>query len=73
MRRLLLTLDTIDILCLVYSNFCSNKLSIKYQSYPKSRKMDAFEQKIFICHNYSNHQLTNIANFPLELLTEAQV
>ena len=72
MLPLFLTSDTIDILSLVYSNFCSNKIifkvlkhtfkdikcyffrakmyliktSIKYQSYPKSRKMEAFGQEI---------------------------
>ena len=37
----------IDVLCLVYSNLCTNKQRIKYhyQSYPKSTKIDAFEQK----------------------------
>ena len=28
-----------------------NKLIIKYQSYPKSRKIDAFGQEICFCHN----------------------
>ena len=28
-----------------------NKESIKYQSYPKSRKIDAFGQEICFCHN----------------------
>ena len=27
-----------------------NELSIKYQSYPKSRKSDAFGQEICFCH-----------------------
>ena len=39
-----------DLKYLVYNfllNF--NKLSIKYQSYQKSRKINAFEQKINIC------------------------
>ena len=37
-----LTLDTIDTSCLVYFHYY--KLIIKYQSYVKSRKLDAFEQ-----------------------------
>ena len=66
------TVDVIDVLCLVYSNFFSNKiqkkssltnvypksdfryyflcsnlnkLNIKYQSHPKSRKIEAFGKK----------------------------
>ena len=46
MRRFLLTLDEIHILCLVYSNFCGNKLRIKHQTYPKSTKIISFVQKI---------------------------
>ena len=44
MRRFLLTLNTNDIIALDYSNFRWNKQRIKYQSYPKSAKIDAFEQ-----------------------------
>ena len=67
MCRLFLTLDTIDFLCLVYSNLRANKiifkinkrsfmefnvfhaeiwnkLIIKYRTYPKSGKIDAFGQ-----------------------------
>ena len=74
MHRFFLTLDTIYIYLLFYSNFCAKKirlkdlkvflrssdifsyrnlikLSIKYQSYQKSRKVDVFEQKICISHN----------------------
>ena len=32
-------LDIIDILCLVHSNFSTNKLSLKHQTYPKSWKL----------------------------------
>ena len=51
MHLFLLTVDTIGILiilCLVYSYFCAIKLSIKYQSYLKLKKMDAFKHKIYI-------------------------
>ena len=34
-------------LILVYSNFCTKNVTLKYQSYPKSRKMDAFGQEIW--------------------------
>ena len=30
MRRILSTFDTIDILCLVYSNFCINEIMVKF-------------------------------------------
>ena len=60
MRRFLLTLDTIGILCLVYSNFCANKLSIKYQLYPKSTKINTFEHKIFMCHNLQKNRIRAI-------------
>ena len=36
-----------------------NKSSMKYQSYPKSRKIDPFEQKICICYS--------LMSFPGEL------
>ena len=55
MRRFLLTLDKIDILCLVKLHL--NKLSIKYQSYPNSTKIDAFEQIIYMCHNPNENKL----------------
>ena len=45
MRKFMLTLDTINILCLVYWCRNLNKLRIKYQSYAKSTKITAFEQK----------------------------
>ena len=51
MRRLLLTLDTTDILCLACAIFFHtylNKLRIKCQSYPKQTKFDAFEQRLRI-------------------------
>ena len=32
-----------------------NKLSIKYQSYPKPTKIDAFEEKICNYHNLNNN------------------
>ena len=46
MLQFLLTYDTIDILRPV--NLCRylNKLSIKYQSYPKPKKFQASEQNI---------------------------
>ena len=47
MRCFLLT-STIDILCLLYSLRNLNKLSIKYQPYPKSTKINAFNQNIMI-------------------------
>ena len=58
MRHFFLTLDKIVFLFLFFLfNFfpCrnSNNLSIKYQSYPKSRKIDGFEQKICISHDPS--------------------
>ena len=31
------------------------KLKMKNQSYPKSAKIDAFEQKICKCHNLTRH------------------
>ena len=31
-----------------------NKINTKHQSYPKSRKLDAFEQKNMQCHSPSN-------------------
>ena len=51
-RRFLLTLNKIDILYLASLSLLSdtnfNKLSIKYHSYLKSKKVDAFEQNT--CH-----------------------
>ena len=46
----------IDILFLVYSDtiFNWNKVNIKYQSCPKSRKIHTFGQEICICHNTAN-------------------
>ena len=41
-------LDTTDILCLVYMHRNLNKLRTKkFQSYPKSTKIDRFEQKMY--------------------------
>ena len=34
-----------------------NKLSIDYQSYSKSRKIDAFKQNICICQNPTTHRV----------------
>ena len=34
-----------------------NKLSIKYQSYPKSRKIDAFGEETCFCHNPIDKEL----------------
>ena len=49
-RRNLLTSDAIDVfLCIVNSNAYTNKLSTEHQSYLKSRKLDAFEEKK--CHS----------------------
>ena len=48
----ILTLGTIDVSCLVYLQRNSNKLSIKYQSYPKSVKIDEFGEKICISHKF---------------------
>ena len=50
MRRFLLTLDSIDILCLVYSNlhWNLNKLSTKYQSYPKLQKSSIWTKNMIL-------------------------
>ena len=60
-----MTFDTTDVLSVVYSNFCTknNKLSIKYQSYPTPRKIDAYVQGQEICcyHNpnhYVDHRIS---------------
>ena len=45
-RRFFLTWDTNDILCLFFSCRNLNKLSIKYQSHTKSRKIHTFGQEI---------------------------
>ena len=45
MSLVLLTLGMVDILCLVYSSFCTNKLIIKCQFFLKWTKIDAFELK----------------------------
>ena len=47
MRSFFLTSDTTDILY----KFQHEKVSIKYQSYPKSRKINAFGQEIMLCLN----------------------
>ena len=83
-RRLLLTLETTDNLCLVYSNVCANeiifkvlkqlftdyfscrdlsKLSLKYQSSPKSTKIEAFEQKICIKKTMDDFHAFRAAKF----------
>ena len=41
-----------------------NKLSIQYQSHPKSRKIDVFGQEICFCHN-SNRKLEFFASMEL--------
>ena len=51
MGRFILTLDKIDILYFVYSNFCTKILSIKYQSHPNLRKIETFEQEKSFYHN----------------------
>ena len=38
MRRFLLTLDMIDILYLVYSNFCANKITFKGRKFTRGLK-----------------------------------
>ena len=48
MCQVLLTLDTIDSLSLVYLPRNWNALSIKYQSYPKSAKIESFELKMHV-------------------------
>ena len=55
MRLFLLSSNTIDILCLVYYSFCSknlNKLIIKYQSYPKSKKSTHSDKIYAFVSNY---------------------
>ena len=42
----------------------SNKGSIKYQSYPKSRKIDAFKQKLYTC---VTAQVINLCSFVISL------
>ena len=37
MRRFFMTLDTIDVLCLVYSNFCANMTSLQYLKFVNDR------------------------------------
>ena len=46
-RRLLVTLNMTDI----YAYVIQTSVQIKYQSYPESTTIDAFEQKLYICHN----------------------
>ena len=44
-------LALIDILILINLNFCTKKISIKYKSYSKSRKIDVFGLEICFCRN----------------------
>ena len=39
-----------------------NQLSIRYQSYPKSRKIDAFEKIICTCDNITNKFVGKVDN-----------
>ena len=48
----------------LFRNF--NKLSIKYQSYPK--KIEGCEQKIGICHNSSNYPSSQLTLHLIHLL-----
>ena len=41
-----------------YLNINLNKLSLKYQSYPKSGKIDEFKQEICICHRNTHNSKT---------------
>ena len=81
MCRFLLTLDTIVIFYLVYSNLCSNKLSIKYKSYTNSANIDAFEQKMLMSqtsdnsivfttcsYRYKHNNLIYLYILPLEII-----
>ena len=42
------------------------KLSIKYQSYTKSKKIYAFEQKLCVCHNLSYNKKKNQLGLPAQ-------
>ena len=42
-----------------------NLLSIEYQSYQRSTKSDAFEQKIYICHSSNNS-----TEYPMSITSE---
>ena len=68
MHLFLLTLDTIDILCLVYLNSCSKKVSIKYQSYLNSIKFDTFELKIRTCHSAADYLVRLLGQTDIKIL-----
>ena len=49
--------DRLRTLNIIYLRKKFNKFIIKYQSYPQSAKMDAFEQKICKCHSPAHESL----------------